>query len=211
MKKNTIIDILMYILLILLMAHHIIDNQIHEILGTILFILFIIHHILNIKYYKTIFKGKYTMKRKIILIIDILLLIAMISMIISAINISNNVFSFLNIDSKIWGRKLHILSVSWAFIIISIHVGMHINVPLSKIEEKKVYYLLLIFILIYGMYSFIKLDLIKDMLLINTFKIYDFSEPPIVSYLHVLSVSLLIILTVHLINNKLKRKKEKNE
>lgn len=97
-----IIDILMYILFIILMGHHITDNLIHEILGTILFALFIIHHILNYKYYKTIFKGKYPKKRIATLIIDLLLLISMICMIISAINISSNVFSFLNIPSKIF-------------------------------------------------------------------------------------------------------------
>ncbi len=63
MKKFRIfIDVLMYIVFIVLMGHHITDNLIHEILGTILFVLFIIHHILNYKYYKTIFKGKYTDK-----------------------------------------------------------------------------------------------------------------------------------------------------
>ena len=75
MKRTKItIDILMYILFIILMGHHITENIIHEILGVALFVLFLIHHILNIKYYKTIFKGKYTYKKTVILIIDLLLI-----------------------------------------------------------------------------------------------------------------------------------------
>ncbi len=218
-KKKIIIDILMYILFIILMGHHITENLIHEILGTLLFVLFIIHNILNYRFYKTIFKGKYTIKRTIILIIDLLLLISMICMIISAINISSEVFSFLNIESKIWGRKLHMLSTSWGFIFMSIHIGLHINILINKLNKKMknntfeyVYYLILILIFIYGIYSFIKLNFISDMFLLNAFKYYDFSESPIIFYLNVLSSSIFIGLIIYLISCiKFKRKKENNE
>ena len=217
MKKIRItIDVLMYLLFIVLMGHHITGNLIHEILGTTLFVLFIIHQILNYKYYKNIFKGKYTVKRTAMLIIDILLLIAMICMIISAINISSDVFAFLHVPTKIWGRKLHMLSTSWGFVLMSIHVGIHLNILINKINKKMkdntleyVYYLVLILIGIYGIYSFIKLNFISDMFLLNPFKYYDYNESPIIFYLHVLSSSIFIALTINFINSiKLKRKKE---
>ena len=209
-----IIDILMYILFIILMGHHITENFIHEILGTILFILFIVHHILNIRYFKTILKGKYTFRRSIVLIVDILLFISMIGIIISAINISSNVFSFLNISTKIWGRRLHMLSTSWGFIFMSIHVGLHLNIIIGKLNRKMkngifeyLYYFILILLVIYGVYSFIKLNFISDMFLLNTFKYYDYNESPIVFYLHVTSSSILIGFIIYFISN-IKRKKE---
>ena len=216
MKKIKItIDILMYILFISLMGQHITENLIHEVLGITLFILFLIHHILNIKYYKTLFKGKYTYKRSLILIIDLLLLISMLGMIISAINISSEVLSFLNIPSKIWGRKLHMLSTSWGFIFMSIHIGLHLNVLINKLNKKMkdktfeyVYYLLLVLLVIYGIYSFIKLNLIIDIFLLNAFKYYDFNESPIVFYLHVIVSSICISLATNSISS-IKRKKEK--
>ena len=217
MKKiKMIIDILMYLLFIILMGHHITDNLIHEILGTILFALFIFHHILNYRYYKTIFKGKYTFKRLFILIIDLSLLISMIGMIISAINISSDVFSFLNIPTKIWGRKLHMLSTSWGFVLMSAHVGLHLNVLINRLNKKMrnntfeyVYYLVIILLVIYGIYSFIKLNIISDMFLLNAFKYYDFSESSVIFYQHVLASSLFIGLTIYFTNNiKIKRKKE---
>lgn len=218
MKKLRIaIDIMMYLLFIILMGHHITENLIHEILGTLLLILFIMHNILNIKYYKIIFKGKYTSKRVLTLIIDMLLLISVIGIIISAINISNEVFSPLNISTKIWGRKLHMLSTSWAFVLMSVHVGMHISPIMNKIYKKiknntfeYVYYLVLILLIIHGIYSFIKLNLISDLFLLNAFKYYDYNESPIIFYLHVTATSLLICLIVYFIS-KIKRKKEKNE
>ena len=218
MKKiKVVIDILMYFIFVILMGHHITENLIHEILGTILFILFIVHHILNYRYYKTIFKGKYNFKRVFLLIIDLLLLISMIGMMISGVIISSDVFTFLNIPTTIFGRQLHMLSTSWAFVIMSIHLGLHLGVFINKLNKKMknsvleyVYYLILILIVIYGVYSFKKLNFISDMFLLNAFKFYDFNESPIIFYLHVISSSLFIGLTIYFINNlKLKRKKEK--
>ena len=218
MKKiKIVIDILMYLIFVILMGHHITENLIHEILGTILFILFIVHHILNYRYYKTIFKGKYNFKRVFLLIIDLLLLISMIGMMISGVIISSDVFTFLNIPTTIFGRQLHMVSTSWAFVIMSIHLGLHLGVFINKLNKKMknsvleyVYYLILILIVIYGVYSFKRLNFISDMFLLNAFKFYDFNEPPIIFYLHVISSSLFIGLTIYFINNlKLKRKKEK--
>ncbi len=216
-KLKIIIDILMYLIFIILMGHYITENLIHEILGTIMFILFIVHHILNIKFYKTIFKGKYTFKRISIIITDLILLICMVGMILSSINISSNIFAFLNIPITIFGRKLHMISTSWGFVVMSIHLGLHLGLPISKINKKMkdntfeyVYYFILILISIYGLYSFIKLDYISDMFAINDFKYYDYDELPIIFYLHTLSSSLFIGLLTYFINNlKLKGKKEK--
>ena len=218
MKKiKIVIDILMYLIFVILMGHHITENLIHEILGTILFILFIVHHILNYRYYKTIFKGKYNFKRVFLLIIDLLLLISMIGMMISGVIISSDVFTFFKLPTTIFGRQLHMVSTSWAFVIMSIHLGLHLGVFINKLNKKMknsvleyVYYLILILIVIYGVYSFKKLNFISDMFLLNAFKFYDFNELPIIFYLHVISSSLFIGITIYFINNlKLKRKKEK--
>ena len=138
MKKiRIIIDVVMYLLFIILMGHHITGNHIHEILGTGTIVLFIIHNIINIKFYKIIFKGKYNLKRIFLTLIDILLLFCMIGIIVSSIIISNDVFAFLKIQTTIFGLKLHMLSTSWGFVIMSIHLGLHLNVLINKINEKQ--------------------------------------------------------------------------
>lgn len=218
MKKiKVVIDIFMYLIFIVLIGHHITENLIHEILGTFLFGLFIVHHILNYRFYKTIFKGKYKFKRFFMVFTDLVLLVAMIGMIISAINISSDVFSFLNVPTTIFGRKLHMISTSWGFLFMSIHLGLHLGVLINKMNKKMkdnifeyVYYLILVLITVYGLYCFIKLDFISDMFVINAFKYFDYNELPILFYFHVLSSSLFIGLVTYFINNfKLKRKKEK--
>ena len=220
MKKfRIIIDVLMYIIFIVLMGHHITENKIHEILGIVMFILFIIHNLLNIKFYKTIFKGKYNLKRLFLTSIDVLLLICFIGTIISSINISSDVFNSLKIQTKSWGLKLHMLSTSWGFIMMSIHLGLHLNQLLNKINTKMkkstfeyIYYLLFVVLIIYGIYSFIKQNYISDMFVLSPFKAYNFDESPIVFYLHTCGSSLCISLIIYLINNfKIKNRKEENK
>ena len=216
-KLRIIIDVIMYIFFIILMGHHITGNLIHEILGTGIIILFIIHNLLNIKFYKVIFKGRYNFKRLFLTLIDILLLFSMIGIIMSSIIISNDVFSFLNIQTTSFGLKLHMLSTSWAFIIMSIHLGLHLNTLISKINKKMknstfeyIYYLVFLLTLIYGIYSFIKLNFISDMFLLNPFKVYDFNESPFIFYIHVIASSLFISLIIYLFN-KIKKEEIKNE
>ena len=216
-KIRIIIDVVMYIIFIVLMGHHITENQMHEILGITVFVLFAIHNILNIKFYKAVFKGKYNSKRLFLTIIDILFLISMIAMIVSSVNISNNVFGTLNIKTKSWGLKLHMLSTSWGFVIMSIHLGLHLNSLLNKINAKMknstfeyIYYLIFAVLIIFGIYSFIKQNYISDMFILDPFKTYNFNETPIIYYLHTLCSSIGISLIVYLIGKiKLKGKEEK--
>ena len=213
-KVRLIIDLLMYVLFVLVMGPHITENLLHEIIGTTIFILFIIHTVLNYKFYKIIFKGKYNKKRIILTLVDILLLICMIGMIMSALMISKDIFKFLNISQPMLGRKIHMLATSWGFIIMSIHVGLHINTLIDKLNKKVknntleyVYYLLIAIIYLYGIYSFIKLNFISDMFLRNAFKVLNTNEHLIIYYLNVLSASIFIILTIYLLN-KIKRKEK---
>lgn len=189
-RIRKIVDILMTVFFIVLMGYYITGSQIHEILGTITFILFIIHHILNIKWYKSIFKGKYNFQRTFLTILNLLLLIAMIGMMISGIMISGHVFSFLNIQTTMFARKLHMLSTSWGFILMAVHVGMHIAGIMSKLNKKMkntifeyVYYFIIILLMGFGLYSFISLRLWEDMFLLVDFKFYDYAQSSILFYL----------------------------
>lgn len=206
MKRiRKIIDILMSILFIILMGYHITGNKIHEILGVMAFTLFIIHNILNIRWYKAVFKGKYNFRRVLTLVINIALLIVFICMMLSGIMISSNVFVFLGIKTTSFSRKLHLVSTSWGFVLMSFHLGLHLNVILSKINKKikastfeYIYYLILILIAIFGLYSFINNELWKDMLLITEFKFFDYNQSPYLFYLGQVGILVFISFLIYL-------------
>lgn len=185
-----IINILMTCFFIILMGYHITENKIHEYLGVVTLILMIIHNILNIKWYKNIFKGKYSFQRVMYLCIDLLLLIDTIGIAVSSIMISANVFAFLNIPTTMLGRKIHMLCTAWGFVLISAHIGLHLNSIISRLKDKLkkstfeyVLYFLMLLVVIYGGYSFISNKLWEDMFLMNDFKFFEFDKSPIIFYL----------------------------
>ena len=175
----------MTLLFIILMGYYATENEVHEILGTITFILFIIHHVLNIKWYKSIFKGKHNFQRTFHIILNLLLLIAMVGMMVSEIMISADVFAFLDIPTTMFGRRLHMLSTSWGFVLMAIHVGLHITALMQKLNSKMknstfeyVYYFILVLLVGLGIYSFVNLRVWEDMFLVNDFKFFDYEQTP---------------------------------
>ncbi|MDO4283341.1 MAG: hypothetical protein Q4D02_06840 [Clostridia bacterium] len=215
MKKEfrIFIDISMTILLLILMGYYITENKIHETLGITLFVLFIAHNISNIKWYKSIFKGKHSFQRIFHVIINLLLLIAMFGMMISAIMITTNV------STIVLGRKLHMIFNSWIFILIAIHIGIHLNGIMTKINKKMknyafeyVYYFLIVIILGFGIYSFISSGLWEDMFLLKEYKFFDYEKNSITFYLEYLSIMFFISITTYsllLLINKIKNRKER--
>ena len=66
-----------------------------DIIMTALFL--VIHHILNWKWYSSLFKGRYTIFRSLMTVVNILLFFAMAGMVVSGILLSREVFGFLNL------------------------------------------------------------------------------------------------------------------
>ena len=213
MKRfRTILDIVMTILFIILMGYYVTDNTVHEVLGTITFILFILHNILNIKWYKSIFKGKHNFQRTFHIVINLLLFIAMLGMMISGIMISSEVFDFLNIKTSMFGRNLHMISTAWGFVLMAIHVGLHITAIMSKLNAKMknstfeyVYYFAIAILIGFGIYSFISLRLWEEMFLLVHFKFFDYEQSTILFYLKYVGILIAIALIVYFILNFIRK------
>ena len=63
----------MTVLLLCLMAYQVTGNALHEWLGIGMTVVLIVHHILNIKWYGSLFKGKYNAYRIIVTVVNTLL------------------------------------------------------------------------------------------------------------------------------------------
>ena len=115
-------------------------------------------------------------------------------------------FAFLNIQTTEFGRALHLVSTSWCFVLMAIHLGMHLNVIMFKLNKKMknstfeyVYYLILILIILSGVYFFINSEIWKDMFLINEFKFFDYNQSPIIFYIGEVTIVCFISFMTYLL------------
>lgn len=179
------IDLLMTISLIFLMAYQVTGEKGHEWLGTYMLLFFLIHIFLNKMWYRNLLKGKYTKFRIVQTIVNFLILFLIISSGVSGIVMSRYVFKFLDLNiSSSSARLIHMCTGYWGFILMSVHLGMHwgmISGMMQKhLKDKKSLNIFLkisgIFISIYGVYTFIKLNLFSYMTLKNQFVFFDFDQ-----------------------------------
>lgn len=184
-----ILDITMLILFILLMAYHLLPDATHEWIGASLFVIFILHNIMNYRWYKNLFKGKYKALRIMQTVINFSLIIAMLCCVISTMLISGHVFTFIHSNSVRLGRSMHLASTMWAFILMSLHFGLHWSMIVGRIKKrisipelarrsiKYIFWILVIGICIYGIYIISIRKIWEELFLLTEFKWFDYDKP----------------------------------
>lgn len=182
------IDLLMTALLLCLMAYQVTGQKLHEWFGAGMLILFIVHNILNIRWYGNLFKGKYKLLRIVQTIVNVSVLISMLCLGYSGIVMSRHVFAALPIHGPMaTARSMHMAASYWGFVLMSIHLGMHLGMiggmfrrllKGRKLPNVSVWGLRLAAIVIagYGLVCFIQKDIASYMFLKNQFVFFDFQQ-----------------------------------
>lgn len=159
-KLKIFIDILMYIDFVYLMSYGTIHKLVdHGIYGIVLFVLFIIHNLLNLSFYTRLKTGKYSSPRMFITCLNVVLFILMILMAISSVFMSGFIFSWATIATPVFARMLHIVSSTWGFFVMSLHLAIHVNFLFNKIGKSKnriLQYIVDFALIVCGVISFIK-------------------------------------------------------
>lgn len=119
-----VIDVTMTVLLLVAMAYQITGILVHEVVGVVLLLLFIVHNILNRRWYKTIVKGTFNIRRVLSITVNLLFLVSMIAVIVSSVPISREVVTFIPIKSNMTFMQIHVMTSYWGFILMAIHIGM---------------------------------------------------------------------------------------
>lgn len=211
MKQKTIlkiiVDIGMTVVLLFLMTYALIGEATHEWLGIGMFGLFITHHILNRKWSRCIFKGKYTLFRIWQTVLVIGTLIAMVGSMYGGVILSKRVLSFLPIiDGLAFAREIHMVSVYWGFVLMSLHLGLHwsMMVGMAKRFVKELsptgrWVLRWIATLIagYGVYAFIRRKIGLYMFLQNKYVFFNFEESLIFFLVDYIAVMVLFVWVSH--------------
>lgn len=128
-RIKLILDLLMALLMLFEMASLVVGNMLgsalHEWMGVLLIALFIFHNLLNWRWYRALIKGKYTVRRAVGTIVNLLLMALMAMLMITGILFSREVFAFLPIDGGLKIRQFHTMAAHWGFLLISVHLGLH--------------------------------------------------------------------------------------
>lgn len=179
-KLQIITDVLMSAILLVQMSYGIAGKLLHEILGITFFVLFTAHHILSLSYTKALFSGRHTSDKILKTAVDILMFVSVLLIILSALPVSEYVFTFLGLGRfSSTARTVHMLSAYWGFAIMNLHIGFHLDVmlkkPLADKKKKPVVISALLAVFTVGVFLFIKEGIYKYMLLINRFVFFDFA------------------------------------
>lgn len=186
------VDISMAAILLFLLGWHLFGNFPHEILGTGLFVLFSIHNILNFRWYRSLFRGRYTVFRAVQTAVILLLWLSIVLTAASSLMISRDVWAFLDVPGAAVGRKIHLVATAWLFVLSGVHLGFHGEAVVGKIRRffkrrTKTAFTAGIFFTVltaaaavYGAVVFVRRRLYSDLFLLSEFKFFDFEESPAV-------------------------------
>lgn len=231
------IDITMTVLSIILMGGNFLfpAEIVHEILGVALFVLCAIHIILNRRWYGTIFKGKYNPCRIMQTVINCGILICTIFLMISGIILSNQLFTFLNIQSGLgFARIAHLISSHWYYLFMSLHIGLHVEVITNKMRHpapinchpelisgsstnempkqvrhdklrKIIQRIILALVCAYGLYAFSARGVWKYLILKQQFFFFDLERGYILFAMDYISIIMLFATISHFIAKLLKK------
>ena len=141
MQKNNntmikrIVDVCMTVLLLCLMAYQVTGEALHEWIGIGMIVLVIVHQILNRKWYGSLFKGKYNPYRIATTVVNIALLLSFVLTAFCGMSMSGHAVPFLyGMTNVSFARRMHLSMSHWAFVLMGLHLGMHIPLMIARMK-----------------------------------------------------------------------------
>lgn len=208
MLIKLVIDLVMTVLMLVEMAYQLTGNTIHELVGVFLFLLFIVHNILNRRWYRTIIKGKYNVRRILSIAVNLLFLIAMAVVLISSVPISRDIFAFIPINNDMIVQQIHVLTAYWGFIFMSVHIGMSWGTIINAVRKMTgitgtsrmrtiALRVLAVLIVVYGVQASFERNMGSKLILYDPFGYLNFDESTMVFLIDYLSFMGIYICGTH--------------
>ena len=182
-----IIDACMTLILLFLMAYQVTGEVLHEWIGIGMTVVLIVHHILNIKWYAVLFKGKYNAYRIITTIVNALLLMSIALTAFCGMSMSNYAVPFLyGMTDRVFAGTIHLALSFWSFMLMGIHLGLHLPAMTAKIKPSKTTGIIVtgIFTVLagVGLWSFIKNGIPSYITFRTHFAFFDYDKPALLVF-----------------------------
>ncbi len=191
MKKT--VDICMTVLLLCLMAYQVTGETLHEWGGIAMTVLLIVHHILNIKWYRSLFKGKYNAYRIVTTAANTLLLASILLTALCGMAMSAHAVPFLYGMFPIsFARRFHLAMSFWSFLLMGVHLGLHIPAMTAGLKKsgKVKTAIAAVFALIAGagFWLFMKNGIPNYLFFRTPFAFFDYEKAAILVFLENLAI-----------------------
>ncbi|MBR3195787.1 MAG: DUF4405 domain-containing protein [Clostridia bacterium] len=122
-----IVDVSMTVLLLFLMAYQVTGEKLHEWIGIGMTAVLILHHILNLKWYASLFRGKYNAYRTVTVVINTLLLVSITLTALCGMAMSAYAVPFMyGMLPVTFARRFHLVMSFWSFVLMGVHLGLHV-------------------------------------------------------------------------------------
>lgn len=189
------IDIAMLVSLLFLMAYQITGDLFHEWIGMGMTVLVIIHQILNRKWYGTLFKGKQSPYRILSMVINVFLILSFFVTALCGMSMSSHAVPFLYGILKLsFARRMHLSLFHWSFVLMGLHLGMHLPLILAKLKlgkKQKIFDVVFVLIAAIGFILCLRNKIFDYLFFKAAFAFFDYDKTAIL----VFAENLLILLS----------------
>lgn len=183
-RKNIIkkiVDVGMTVLLLCLMAYQVTGEVAHEWIGVAETVLVIIHQILNRKWYAALFKGKYNAYRIVTTVVNAMLIASFFITAFCGMSMSGYAVPFLYGMAPVsFVRRFHLSMSHWAFVLMGLHLGLHIPAMAAKIKlsDKATTAVSVVLCILsgYGFYLFLKAGMTDYLFFKVVFAFLDYEK-----------------------------------
>lgn len=178
----------MVVLLLCLMAYQVTGEAAHEWIGMAMTVLVVVHQILNRKWYGALFRGKYHLYRIVSTTVNILLLLSFAVTAFCGMAMSGFAVPFLyGMVQVSFARQMHLAMSHWAFVLMGLHIGMHLPMivagKLCSVRVKKILMAIAVLLAGAGLYLFLKNGMLDYLFFRVPFAFLDYGKAPVLVFL----------------------------
>lgn len=181
----------------------------HEWIGLAFYALCMLHLVVNRCWFKRITKGRYTFRRHISTVLNILLSLSMMILCVTGILGSRHIFGFLSFNGDMDIRQLHTFVAYWGLVLLGIHTGLQWTKVLTGLRGapgianmvvmKGIRIGLLLLMVVYGVWASFDRAMGSKLFLGFSFDFWDTGRPELLFYTHNLAIlALYTVFTYYL-------------
>ncbi|WP_291447881.1 DUF4405 domain-containing protein [Desulfovibrio sp.] len=179
----------------------------HEWIGVAFCALCVLHLVINRRWFKGITRGKYTFRRHVNLLLNMLLMLSAITLCVTGVLGSRHIFGSLGFEGGMGIRQLHTFAAYWGMVLLGVHTGLQwLRVltglraiqPIKNLLASSGVRLCLAFLLsTYGVWASFDRAMGSKLFLGFSFDFWDTARPELLFYAHNLAILALYAVITH--------------